>query len=107
MKKHKSKSKNVSRHKNVRKELESKLVTAFNEIVSAFGKPKKADKVIEKFAKQLSKKVSLIPKDDSITAFIKEEEPIITKEKDNVLKAETKTASVKPVKRTKTTKVVS
>lgn len=81
MKKNKSKSKNHSASKKLRKALESKLATAINEIVSQFGKAKKADKVIEKFAKQLSKKISIVPVEDSITPFIKEEQviPVIEK----------------------------
>ncbi|SER57093.1 hypothetical protein [Pedobacter rhizosphaerae] len=59
MKKNKSKSKNHSASKKERKELESKLAVAFNEVVSTYGKAKKADKLIEKFAKQLSKKISI------------------------------------------------
>ncbi|RZL34324.1 MULTISPECIES: hypothetical protein [Pedobacter] len=74
MKKNKSKSKNQSTSKKLRKELESKLALAFNEVVSQFGKAKKTDKLIEKLAKQLSKKVALTKKDDSITPFIKEED---------------------------------
>ncbi|TBO41138.1 hypothetical protein [Pedobacter kyonggii] len=73
MKKNKSKSKNHSTSKKLRKELESKLALAFNELVTQYGKAKKTDKVIEKFAKQLTKKVTFITQDDSITPYIKEE----------------------------------
>lgn len=73
MKKNKSKSKSHSTSKKIRKELESKLVLAFNELVFQYGKAKKADKVIEKFAKQLAKKVNFTTQDDSIAPFIKEE----------------------------------
>jgi hypothetical protein len=73
MKKNKSKSRNHSAGKKVRKELETKLATAFSEVVSAYGKAKKADKVIGKFAKQLAKKVTISASQDSITPFIKEE----------------------------------
>ncbi|RZK17813.1 MAG: hypothetical protein EOO86_11735 [Pedobacter sp.] len=74
MKKKKSRSKSESTSKKLRKELESKLALAFNEVVSQYGKAKKADKVIEKFAKQLSKKINIAIQNDSITPFIKEEE---------------------------------
>ncbi|WP_316807055.1 hypothetical protein [Pedobacter agri] len=74
MKKNKSRSKSESTSKKLRKELESKLALAFNEVVSQYGKTKKADKVIEKFAKQLSKKINIANPSDSITPFIKEEE---------------------------------
>ncbi|ARS38666.1 hypothetical protein CA265_02795 [Sphingobacteriaceae bacterium GW460-11-11-14-LB5] len=73
MKKNKSKSKNHSTSKKLRKELESKLALAFNELVIQYGKAKKTDKVIEKFAKQLTKKVTFATQDDSITPYIKEE----------------------------------
>ncbi|WP_293306284.1 hypothetical protein [Pedobacter sp. UBA5917] len=73
MKKNKSKSGNHSASKKVRKELESKLAAAFGEVISAYGKAKKADKVIEKFAKQLAKKVTVPVTSDSIEPFIKEE----------------------------------
>ncbi|QPH39165.1 hypothetical protein [Pedobacter endophyticus] len=98
MKKHKSKSKSTSENKKLRKELESKLVVAFNEVLGQFGKAKKTDKVIEKFAKQLSKKISVHPKDDSITAFIKDEEgqPIATP--DNASAVSTKKPTVKKTK---------
>jgi hypothetical protein len=74
MKKNKSKSKNHSTSKKLRKELESKLALAFNELVIQYGKAKKTDKVIEKFAKQLTKKVTFATQDDSITPYIKEEQ---------------------------------
>jgi len=98
MKKHKSKSKSASENKKLRKELESKLVVAFSEVLGQFGKAKKTDKVIEKFAKQLSKKISVHPKDDSITAFIKDEEeqPIATP--DSVSAVTTKKQPVKKIK---------
>jgi len=96
MKKHKSKSKDTSANKKARKELESKLTTAFNEVLAQFGKAKKTEKVIEKFAKQLSKKISLSPINDSISSFIKEEEDLFATKKD-------KSAEVKETKkRTKT-----
>ena len=77
MKKNKSRSKKQSASKKLRKELESKLAIAFNEVVNQVGKAKKTDKVIEKFAKQLSKKVTLLQKDDSITPFIKEDDNLL------------------------------
>jgi len=83
MKKNKSKSKNHSASKKLRKELESKLALAFNEVVTAYGKAKKTDKVIEKFAKQLTKKVTFAKQDDSIAPFTKEDKatPATPKEK--------------------------
>ncbi|MDQ0967423.1 hypothetical protein QFZ20_002826 [Flavobacterium sp. W4I14] len=74
MKKNKSKSKSHSTSKKLRKELESKLVLVFNELVIQYGKAKKADKVIEKFAKQLTKKVTFNIQDDSMAPYIKEEQ---------------------------------
>jgi hypothetical protein len=88
MKKNKSKSKSHSTSKKLRKELESKLALAFNELVIQYGKAKKTDKVIEKFAKQLTKKVTFHTQDDSITPYIKEEQ---------VTPAAPKTKTVKPV----------
>ncbi|GGE43263.1 hypothetical protein EV200_101401 [Pedobacter psychrotolerans] len=81
MKKHKSKSKNISANKKLRKEIENKLTTAFNEVLAQFGKAKKTEQVIEKFAKRLSKKISLKPLNDSIDPFIKEEVAVLAKEK--------------------------
>ena len=81
MKKHKSKSKNISANKKLRKEIETKLTTAFNEVLVQFGKAKKTEQVIEKFAKRLSKKISLKPVNDSIEPFIKEEVAVLAKEK--------------------------
>lgn len=75
MKKNKSKSRNYSAGKKVRKELESKLALAFNEVIVQYGKAKKTDKVIEKFAKQLTKKVTFAIQDDSLAPFTKEEKP--------------------------------
>jgi len=75
MKKNKSKSKNHSTSKKLRKELESKLALAFNEVVLQYGKAKKTDKVIEKLAKQLTKKVTFATQDDSIAPFTKEDKP--------------------------------
>ncbi|WP_412467799.1 hypothetical protein [Pedobacter sp. KLB.chiD] len=87
MKKNKSKSKNHSTNKKLRKELESKLTFAFNKLVSQYGKAKKTDKVIEKFAKQLAKKVTIpAVEDDSIAPFIKEEEIAVTAPKAKTVK---------------------
>lgn len=55
MKKEKSKSES----KRAKKELEDKLINAFTAIAAEYGKAKKAKSIIEKFAKQLSKKVEL------------------------------------------------
>lgn len=104
MKKHKTKSKNISANKKARKELESRLAVAFNEVLAPFGKAKKTDKVIEKFAKQLSKKISLKPVDDSITPFVKEDEveEILVVESPLVVEAPKASG-----KKTKTAKTVS
>ncbi|KRT16156.1 hypothetical protein ASU31_11725 [Pedobacter ginsenosidimutans] len=88
MKKNKSKSKNHSTSKKLRKELESKLALAFNELVIQYGKAKKTDKVIEKFAKQLTKKVTFATQDDSITPYIKEEKKPAEKQKPVVVAKE-------------------
>lgn len=55
MKKEKSKSES----KKAKKELEDKLIAAFTAVVAHYGKTKKTKSIIEKFAKQLSKKVDL------------------------------------------------
>ena len=55
MKKEKSKSES----KKAKKELEDKLINAFTAVVAEYGKAKKTKSIIEKFAKQLSKKVEL------------------------------------------------
>ncbi|WP_343523677.1 hypothetical protein [Pedobacter sp.] len=96
MKKNKSKSKNHSTSKKLRKELETKLTLAFNDLIIQYGKAKKTDKVIEKFAKQLVKKVAFVSQDDSITPFIKEEEKLVTVPKAKTAKpAVVKTAGKK------------
>lgn len=53
MKKEKAKSES----KKLKKELEDKLTNAFIAIVAEYGKVKKSKAVIEKFTKQLSKKI--------------------------------------------------
>lgn len=75
--KSKDKSKTISKQKHLKKELASQLSLAFNNIVSQFGKAKKTEKLIEKFARQLSKKVNILTASDSIEAFIKEDEVLI------------------------------
>lgn len=55
MKKEKAKSES----KKAKKELEDKLITAFTTVVADYGKTKKTKSIIEKFAKQLSKKIDL------------------------------------------------
>ncbi|WP_431292388.1 hypothetical protein [Pedobacter sp. P26] len=99
MKKNKSKSKNHSTGKKLRKELESKLALVFNELVIQYGKAKKADKVIEKFAKQLTKKVTFHTQDDSITPYIKEEQvtPATPKAKTAKPIAEKKAVKKEPI----------
>lgn len=52
------KQKLKSEHKRIKKELEEKLTIAFNAIITDYGKVKKSKVIIEKFAKQLSKKVN-------------------------------------------------
>jgi len=89
MKKNKSGSKSHSTIKKIRKELESKLALAFNELVNQYGKAKKTEKIIEKFAKQLAKKVSISTPDDSITSFIKEEKAAVAPAKEKPVKAVT------------------
>ena len=86
MKKNKSRSKTHSTSKKTRKELETKLALSFNEVVNQYGKSKKADKVIGKFAKQLAKKVSISGTSDSITPFIKEETPVVAPAKEKPVK---------------------
>ena len=98
MKKNKAKSRNHSTGKKVRKELESKLTVAFGEVVAAFGKAKKADKVIEKFAKQLAKKVTISTTDDSIAPFIKEEKAPVVVAKEKPVKAVVVKKTKAPVK---------
>lgn len=59
MKKKNSKSKAVSENKKLKKELTEKLVIAFTTVINKYGKTKKSKSTIEKFAKQLTKKVNL------------------------------------------------
>ena len=81
--KNKLKSKDSSKSKQLKKELASKLALAFNEIVAGYGKAKKADKVIEKFTKQLTKKITLTIQDPATVTEVKaeEEESLVAKEK--------------------------
>lgn len=77
MKKKKAPKKNQITSKTLRKEIASKLTLAFSEIAKAYGKEKKAQKAIEKLAKQLSKKISIANSTDKTMApFIKEDEPL-------------------------------
>ena len=101
MKKNKSQSKNQSATKKARKDLESKLTLAFNEVVSHYGKAKKADKVIEKFAKQLSKKINIKVINDSIAPFVKEDE-ISSPLTEATVEQKEKKATAKPKKAVKT-----
>jgi len=55
MKKDKAKLEN----KKAKEELTDKLISAFTSIVADYGKVKKYKAIIEKFAKQLSKKIDL------------------------------------------------
>lgn len=82
--KNKLKSKAASKNKQFKKELAGKLALAFNEIVAGYGKAKKADKVIEKFTKQLAKKITLTIQDSQVAVEdVKAEEELhpVTKEK--------------------------
>jgi hypothetical protein len=99
MKKNKSKSKSHSASKKLRKELESKLALAFNEVITQYGKAKKTEKVIEKFAKQLTKKVTFITQNDSIAPFTKEDKPAPAAQKAKTVKpvAEKKAVKKEPV----------
>lgn len=73
MKKLRSKTKNRSKVKKLRKELEIQLTNSFNDLVKPLGTANKSQKIIEKFAKQLAKKVSFKTDDYSIAPFIKED----------------------------------
>lgn len=53
------KDKLKAERKKIKKELEGKLAIAFNAIANEYGQAKKAKSIIEKFAKQLSKKIEL------------------------------------------------
>ena len=87
MKKKKTLKKNQVTSKTLRKEIASKLTLAFSEIAKAYGKEKKAQKAIEKLAKQLSKKVTISAKQDDIAPFVKEDEPLaIVKEEKPIVK---------------------
>lgn len=80
--KNKLKSKDSSKSKQLKKELASKLALAIHEIVAGYGKAKKADKVIEKFTKQLTKKITLTIQDPATVTEVKaEEESLVAKEK--------------------------
>ncbi|TKC05610.1 hypothetical protein FA048_17990 [Pedobacter polaris] len=66
MKKEKSKSES----KKAKKELEDKLTAAFTAIVADYGKAKKTKSIIEKFAKQLSKKIDLKSKTETVAEVV-------------------------------------
>ena len=78
MKKKKSNAQNRSVNKKLKKELSSKLITAFEEVVSQYGEAKKSKKLIENFAKQLAKKLSKKAKAAEIKPT--EKAPIIAEE---------------------------
>ncbi|WP_421944501.1 hypothetical protein [Pedobacter sp.] len=83
MKKKKTPKKNQVTSKTLRKEIASKLTLAFSEIAKAYGKEQKAQKAIEKLAKQLSKKISITNSADKTMApFIKEDEPLAVVKQD-------------------------
>ena len=75
MKKEKSKSES----KKAKKELEDKLANAFTAIVAEYGKAKKTKSIIEKFAKQLSKKVDLKSKAEVVEVAAVAPEPATPK----------------------------
>lgn len=87
MKKEKSKSES----KKAKKELEDKLVAAFTTIVAEYGKAKKTKSIMEKFSKQLSKKIDLKSK-KTVEAVVAE--PVTTEP------AKPKAVKTKPVKKT-------
>jgi hypothetical protein len=92
MKKEKAKSES----KKAKKELEDKLIAAFTAVVADYGKTKKTKAIIEKFAKQLSKKVDLKSK---------KEIEAVALETMVIEPAKPKAVKVKPVKKgTETTK---
>lgn len=74
MKKDKVKSAN----KKAKKELADKLIVAFTAIVADHGKAKKSKVIIEKFAKQLSKKIELNSEVDVAPPVVT---PALSKEK--------------------------
>jgi hypothetical protein len=86
MKKEKAKSES----KKAKKELEDKLIAAFTAVVADYGKTKKTKAIIEKFAKQLSKKVDLKSK---------KEIEAVTTETIVIEPPKPKTVKVKPVKK--------
>lgn len=51
--------KRKSEHKKIKKELEHKLTIAVTAIVADYGKAKKCKSIVQKFAKQLYKKIDL------------------------------------------------
>lgn len=96
--KNKRKSKSSSKSKQLKKELISKLTTAFNEIVIEFGKAKNTDKVLEKFTKQLVKKVTFSNQNTPATVTeVKAEEELSVAAKEKATKAAVKKPKV-PVK---------
>ena len=82
--------KSKSESKKAKKELEDNLITAFTAIVANYGKTKKSRPIIEKFAKQLSKKVDLKSKKEVETAVA---EAVTTEA------AKPKAVKAKPVKK--------
>ncbi len=64
------KEKVKSASKKAKKELADKLIVAFTAIVEDHGKAKKSKVIIEKFAKQLSKKIELNSQVDVAPAVV-------------------------------------
>ncbi len=102
MKKNKAKKKKASSTKHLKKALISKLEIAFKAVVSEFGKAKKSTNLIEKFAKELSKKVNLVIQDDVHIAKAKEEEISTVQNEKPVSTVAKRKPPVKPVAQKKT-----
>jgi len=100
MKKNKSKSKNHSAGKKIKKELEAQLTVAFTTIADQFGKAKKANGTIEKFAKQLIKKIEFTTREVADTPEIVETTTTAKKIKPVATPVE---REIKPVKKSKVT----
>jgi hypothetical protein len=98
----KNKSKGHSKKKQLKKELESKLVVAFETAINQFGHAKKSKKTVEKFARLIAKKLSPTNNEttlEEVAPVVKKEEPVKAEKTKTVTPPKEKlVAKAKPIK---------
>lgn len=98
----KNKSKGHSKKKQLKKELESKLVIAFETAINQFGHAKKSKKTVEKFAKLIAQKLNITTNEtplEEVTPAVKKETPVKAEKAKAVTPPKEKlVAKAKPIK---------